>query len=72
MAKKKAKAEEPVEQVQTAKLSAAPLAPAPAAAVATGPARTRIGAEHKRLSKGQRKHVRRQKQAREAVVARPR
>ena len=63
MADTKTKAEDQSEREEKA-------APTPqvTGVAATEPARVRIGSEPKRLSKGQRKHLRRQKQAGEIKV----
>jgi hypothetical protein len=68
MAKKKTKAEEVTEREETAAVPATAPAAAPTGAAAARPARVLVGSEPKRLSKGQRKHVRRQKQAGEIKV----
>ena len=63
MVKKNAKIEETAELEE--KASVVPNAPAPSATASTAaePARERTAPEPKRLSKGQRKHIRRLKQA---------
>lgn len=66
MAHNKTEAQDPSQRVETATIPAVPPAAAPAGVAAIVPARARIGAEPKRLSKGQRKYLRRQKEAHEA------
>ena len=57
------KAEEISEREETPMIPATAPAPRPTGVAAAQPARRGIGSQPKRLSKGQRKHVRRQKQA---------
>jgi len=68
MADTKTKAEEMSKQKETATMPTTAPAPRPAGMAAVQSARVRPGSEPKRLSKGLRKHLRRQKQAAEIKV----
>ena len=63
MADTKAQAEEKTGSIDTATTPAAPPAPRPTGIAANPSVRVRIGSEPNQLSKGQRKHLRRQKEA---------
>jgi hypothetical protein len=63
MADTKPQAEEETGSKATAMLPAAPPAPRPTGIAANPSVRVRIGSEPDQLSKGQRRHLRRQKEA---------